>query len=136
MYAKDVPPGQIFYHGTKADLAPGDLIGPGFTSNFAERELSHIYFSASLEAATWGAELAQGDRTRADLHRRADRRVEDDPNLTDRKFPGNRTASYRSRDPLRSSARSRIGRPFARAAPGHEGRLARMEAEGTGHIID
>ena len=61
MYAKDVPPGTVFYHGTKADLAVGDLIRPGFGSNFAERELRHIYFSATLNAATWGAELARGE---------------------------------------------------------------------------
>lgn len=50
MYARDVPPGTIFYHGTKADLAVGDLITPGFGSNFVDRGLKHIYFSASLEA--------------------------------------------------------------------------------------
>ena len=61
MYAKDVPPGTVFYHGTKADLAVGDLIRPGFGSNFADRELRHIYFSATLNAATWGAELAKGE---------------------------------------------------------------------------
>ena len=61
MYAKDVPPGTVFYHGTKADLAVGDLVRPGFGSNFADRELRHIYFSATLNAATWGAELAKGD---------------------------------------------------------------------------
>ena len=50
MYAKDVPPGTTFYHGTKADLAVGDLITPGFGSNFADRTLKHIYFSATMEA--------------------------------------------------------------------------------------
>ena len=69
MYAKDVPPGTTFYHGTKADLAVGDLLGPGFGSNFAERELKHIYFSATLEAATWGAELAKGDARGCFRHR-------------------------------------------------------------------
>jgi hypothetical protein len=58
MYAADVPPGTAFYHGTKADLAIGDLITPGFGSNFVDRALAHIYFSATLDAATWGAELA------------------------------------------------------------------------------
>jgi rifampin ADP-ribosylating transferase len=60
-YAKDVAPGATFYHGTKADVRVGDLLTPGFGSNFAERELKHIYFSATLEAATWGAELAKGE---------------------------------------------------------------------------
>ena len=61
MRASQVPAGQIFYHGTKADLRVGDLIGPGFGSNFVERALKHIYFSATLDAATWGAELAKGE---------------------------------------------------------------------------
>lgn len=101
MYARDVPPSTAFYHGTKADLALGDLISPGFGSNFADRALSHIYFSASLEAATWGAELAKGDGRGRIYVVEPTGAYEDDPNLTDRKFPGNRTASYRSRDPLR-----------------------------------
>ena len=92
---------QTYYHGTKADLALGDLISPGFGSNFADRALSHIYFSASLEAATWGAELAKGDGRGRIYVVEPTGAYEDDPNLTDRKFPGNRTASYRSRDPLR-----------------------------------
>ena len=101
MYAADVPPGQIFYHGTKADLTVGDLLAPGFGSNFVERELSHIYFSAMLEAATWGAELAQGDGPGRIYMVEPTGAFEDDPNLTDKKFPGNITASYRSLEPLR-----------------------------------
>ena len=101
MYARDVPEGQIFYHGTKADLKRGDLLAPGFGSNFVERELKHIYFSATLEAATWGAELAKGEGRGRIYIVEPTGPFEDDPNLTDKKFPGNRTASYRSRDPLR-----------------------------------
>ena len=101
MYAKDVPPGTIFYHGTKAELAVGDLIRPGFGSNFVERELKHIYFSATLNAATWGAELARGDAPGRIYIVEPTGPFEDDPNLTDKKFPGNMTASYRSGDPLR-----------------------------------
>jgi len=101
MYAADVPPGQIFYHGTKADLTVGDLLAPGFGSNFVERELSHIYFSAMLEAATWGAELAQGEGRGRIYIVEPTGAFEDDPNLTDKKFPGNITASYRSLEPLR-----------------------------------
>ena len=59
MYARDVPDGQIFYHGTRAVLKDSDLIAPGFGSNFVDRKLEHIYFSANLEAATSGAELAR-----------------------------------------------------------------------------
>lgn len=101
MYAADVPPGTTFYHGTKADLKVGDLLGPGFGSNFVERQLSHIYFSATLEAATWGAELARGEGRGRIYIVEPTGPFEDDPNLTDKKFPGNVTASYRSRDPLR-----------------------------------
>ena len=102
MYAANVPAGQIFYHGTKADLEAGDLLGPGYSSNFREgAPLSWIYFSATLDAATWGAELARGEsRGRIYIVEPTGPFV-DDPNLTDKKFPGNPTASYRSRDPLR-----------------------------------
>src|SRR6478672_10877764 len=101
MYARDVPPGTTFYHGTKADLAVGDLLRPGTGSNFVERELKHIYFSATLEAATWGAELAKGEGRGRIYIVEPTGPFEDDPNLTDKKFPGNITASYRSLDPLR-----------------------------------
>jgi len=101
MYAADVPAGQIFYHGTKADLKPGELLAPGFGSNFVERGLKHIYFSATLEAATWGAELARGEGRGRIYIVEPTGAFEDDPNLTDKKFPGNITASYRSADPLR-----------------------------------
>src|SRR6185503_9019737 len=104
MYAKDVPPGTIFYHGSKADLAVGDLIQPGFGSNFADRPLKHIYFSATLDAATWGAELARGAGPGRIYIVEPTGPFEDDPNLTDKKFPGNMTASYRSTEPLRVTA--------------------------------
>jgi hypothetical protein len=51
-----------FYHGTRADLAPGDLLTPGFASNYADRKLSWIYFSGTLDAAIWGCELAKGPK--------------------------------------------------------------------------
>jgi hypothetical protein len=101
MYARDVPPGTIFYHGTKADLRVGDLIRPGFGSNFVERGLKHIYFSAMLEAAIWGAELAKGESRGRIYIVEPTGEFDDDPNLTDKKYPGNMTASYRSTDPLR-----------------------------------
>jgi hypothetical protein len=101
MYARDVPPGQLFYHGTRADLGAGDLIRPGFGSNFVDRQLKHIYFSATLDAAAWGAELAKGEGRGRIYIVEPTGEYEDDPNLTDKKFPGNVTASYRSSDPLR-----------------------------------
>ena len=91
-----------YYHGTRIDLAPGDLIGPGYASNYgARRKANHVYFSATLEAATWGAELAQGEgRGRIYIVEPTGLFV-DDPNLTDKKFPGNPTKSYRSKQPVR-----------------------------------
>ncbi|HET8727149.1 MAG TPA: NAD(+)--rifampin ADP-ribosyltransferase [Alphaproteobacteria bacterium] len=93
---------QSFFHGTKADLKPGDLIVVGYQSNFAEdRPLSWVYFAGTLDAAIWGAELAVGSgRERIYVVEPTGPYV-DDPNLTDKRFPGNPTLSYRSRDPLR-----------------------------------
>src|SRR5437868_11803813 len=137
MYAKDVPPGTIFYHGTKADLKVGDLPAPGFGSNFGERELSHIYFSATLEAATWGAELAAGDGRGRIYIVEPTGEFEDDPNLTDKKFPGNVTASYRSRDPLRITGEVEdwVGHPPERLQEMRDN-LARRNAEGSAEIIE
>jgi Rifampin ADP-ribosyl transferase len=91
-----------FYHGTKADLKTGDLIGPGYASNYGKRRNARfVYFAATLEAAIWGAELAQGDARERIYVVEPTGAFEDDPNLTDKKFPGNPTKSYRTRDALR-----------------------------------
>ena len=137
MYAADVPPGTIFYHGTKADLAAGDLMSPGFGSNFVDRALAHIYFSATLEAAIWGAELAKGEGRGRIYVVEPTGAFEDDPNLTDKKFPGNITASYRSRDPLRivDEVTDWVGHsPEQQQAM--RGGLARRQAEGTAEVLD
>jgi len=91
-----------FFHGTKADLQPGDLLAPGHGSNFGTRvRANFIYLTATLDAATWGAELAAGDAP-GRIHRvEPTGPIEDDPNLTDQNFPGNPTRSYRTREPLR-----------------------------------
>jgi rifampin ADP-ribosylating transferase len=137
MYAKDVPPGTIFYHGTKADLKMGDLMTPGFGSNFADRALRHIYFSATLEAAIWGAELARGEGRGRIYIVEPTGAFEDDPNLTDKKFPGNITASYRSLEPLRvvGEVKDWVGHTPEQLQAMREG-LARLEAEGSAEIID
>ncbi len=91
-----------FYHGARADLRHGDLITPGHTSNYgSRRKANFVYLSATLEAATWGAELAVGDGRERIYIVEPTGPIEDDPNLTDKKFPGNPTKSYRTRDPLR-----------------------------------
>lgn len=94
-----------FYHGTKADLKPGDLLEPGYSSNFGERQMAnYIYLTATLDAATWGAELALGEGPSRIYRVEPTGPFEDDPNLTDKKFPGNPTRSYRTREPLRAVA--------------------------------
>lgn len=91
-----------FFHGAKADLRPGDLIGPGFASNYGQRkEAAFVYLTATLDAAVWGAELAVGEGSGRIYVVEPTGALEDDPNLTDQKFPGNPTRSYRSREPLR-----------------------------------
>jgi len=93
---------QSFFHGTRADLEPGDLIVVGYQSNFNEaKPLSWVYFAATLDAAIWGAELAAGGGRERIYVVEPTGPIEDDPNLTNRKFPGNPTLSYRSREPLR-----------------------------------
>jgi len=93
---------QKFYHGTKVNLKQGDLIEPGFNSNYGKRKkASYIYLTATLDAAIWGAELALGEGPGRIYIVEPTGPIEDDPNLTDKKFPGNPTKSYRSRNPLR-----------------------------------
>jgi rifampin ADP-ribosylating transferase len=93
--------GRLF-HGTKADLRVGDLLEPGRSSNYEEgRTANHVYLTATLDAATWGAELAVGEGRGRIYIVEPTGAIEDDPNVTDRKFPGNPTRSYRTRDPVR-----------------------------------
>ncbi|MDE3172842.1 MAG: NAD(+)--rifampin ADP-ribosyltransferase [Gemmatimonadota bacterium] len=91
------------YHGTRADLKPGDLIEPGRAPNFGrlDRLTTYVYLAATLDAAVWGAELALGDAPGRIYVVEPTGPMEDDPNLTDKKFRGNPTRSYRSRHPLR-----------------------------------
>lgn len=91
-----------FYHGTKADLEVGDLLVPGHGSNFEDSRISNnIYFTATLDAAVWGAELATGEGKGRIYVVEPAGPFEDDPNLTNKRFPGNPTRSYRTREPLR-----------------------------------
>jgi hypothetical protein len=93
---------QTLYHGTRADLQVGDLIAPGYRSNYGKRKrATYVYLSATLDAAAWGAELAAGDGPGRIYIVEAIGEIFDDPNLTDKKFPGNPTKSYRSREPLK-----------------------------------
>ncbi len=92
----------VYYHGTKADLKQGDLIEVGFHSNYGKRnKAKYIYLTATLEAAIWGAELAVGEGRERIYIVEPTGPIEDDPNLTDKKFPGNPTKSYRSLSPFK-----------------------------------
>jgi rifampin ADP-ribosylating transferase len=95
-----------FYHGTRTRFAPGDLLIPGRASNYeAGRVSNNVYFAAALEPAIWGAELATalaGSEGRGHVYIvEPTGTFEDDPNLTNKRFPGNPTKSYRTRAPLR-----------------------------------
>ena len=96
-----------FLHGTRAELSPGDLIEAGRPSHFRpKRPLAHVYFTTRAETAAWAAELAaalvqEGDAVGRVYEVEPTGPFEDDPNVTDKRFPGNPTRSYRSRDPLR-----------------------------------
>ena len=93
---------RTFYHGTRADLRPGDLIAAGYASNYgARKQAPWVYLTGTMDAAIWGAELAMGEGRERIYIVEPTGEIVDDPNLTDRKFPGNPTLSYRSRAPLR-----------------------------------
>lgn len=122
-----------YYHGTRADLRPGDLIEPGHQANFGPtpRSANFVYFARTLDAAIWGAELAAGeDRGRIYLVEPTGE-VEDDPNLTNARFRGNPTKSFRSRSPLRVTRELEkwTGHAPEKIHAMKEG-LARLEREG------
>ena len=91
-----------FLHGTKADLSLGGLLVPGYPSNFEDgRVANHIYMTKTLDAATWGAELALGEGRGHIYMVEPTGDIEDDPNVTDKRFPGNPTLSFRTKQPVR-----------------------------------
>ena len=93
---------QTYYHGTKVDLKVGDLIEAGYASNYGKRkQAAFVYLTATLDAAIWGAELAIGAGRGRIYIVEPTGSIEDDPNLTNKRFSGNPTKSYRSRKPFR-----------------------------------
>lgn len=135
-----------FFHGTRKAFAAGDLVVPGRPSHFRPgRPLMHVYFTTRMETAAWGAELAAALTAESDDVPPTPRiyevtplgPFEDDPNVTDKRFPGNPTRSYRSKEPLRV-----IGpvRSWERHAPEElEAMLAslrRLRAEGRDVVLD
>ena len=130
--------GAIFYHGTRADLGIGDLLAAGWTSNHAaDKPLSWIYFSAALESAIWGCELAAGEARERIYIVEPTGDWFDDPNLTGQKFPGNPTRSYRSRAPLRIVGEVERWTPHPpELLAAMKASLAQLKAAGKDVIID
>ena len=96
------PFSQTYFHGTKADLKMGDFIEVGLNSNYGKNnKAKYIYLTATLDAAIWGSELALGKGRERIYLVEPTGPIEDDPNLTDKKFPGNPTKSYRSEHPFK-----------------------------------
>lgn len=93
---------QTFFHGTKTDLRVGDFVEIGISSNYGQKKKAkYIYLTATLDAAIWGAELASGKERERIYLVEPTGSIEDDPNLTDKRFPGNPTMSYRSKHPFK-----------------------------------
>jgi len=127
-----------FFHGTKADLQPGELLTAGFRSNYRpEIVMNHIYFTALRDGAGLAAELAAGDGAPRVYQVEPTGDFEDDPNVTDKKFPGNPTRSYRSTDPLRVVAEvDDWTRLTPEALQDWRDRLAAVLADERGEIIN
>jgi hypothetical protein len=127
-----------FYHGTKADLREGDLLTPGFRSNYRpDVVMNHIYFTALVDGAGLAAELAPGDAEPRVYLVEPTGPFEDDPNVTDKKFPGNPTRSFRSGAPLRVTGEvTDWTRLTAQALREWNERLAALRADERGEIIN
>ena len=96
------PFAQTYFHGTKADLKIGDFIEVGKNSNFGQRKnAKYVFLTATLDAAIWGAELSYGEGRERIYLVEPTGKIEDDPDLTNKKFPGNPTKSFRSTQPFK-----------------------------------
>lgn len=96
------PFAQTYLHGTKASLSLGDYIVPGYTTNYdQDKKSKYVFLTSTLDAAIWATELAEGDGEPKIYLVEPTGPIEDDPDLTNQKFPGNPTCSYRSTSPLR-----------------------------------
>ncbi len=129
---------QTFFHGTKADIKIGKFIEVGFNSNFGQnRKAKYIYLTATLDAAIWGAELALGEGRERIYLVEATGPIEDDPNLTDKKFPGNPTMSYRSKQRVKVVGEVTIWRGHSpEQLKAMKNGLAKLKKEGVEAIED
>ncbi len=137
--AKSATPfSQTYFHGTKADLKVGDFIEVGFNSNFGQRKNSkYIFLTATLDAAIWGAELYFGEGPERIYLVEPIGAIEDDPDLTDKKFPGNPTKSYRSTHPFKVIGEVTIwqGHPPEQVKAMKDG-LERLKEQGINSLND
>jgi hypothetical protein len=127
-----------YLHGTKAELEVGDLIEAGRSSNYGQRkQAAFVYLTGTLDAATWGAELAVGEGRGRIYVVEPTGPIEDDPNLTNQRFPGNPTQSFRSRFPLRviGEVTDWVGHSAEQVRAMKEG-LARLAQQGVEAIED
>lgn len=132
------PFAQTFFHGTKADIKIGDFIETGLNSNYGQKKKTkYIYLTATLDAAIWGAELASGEGRERIYLVEPTGSVEDDLNLTDKKFPGNPTKSYRSKLPFKVVGEITIwqGHPSDQVKEMKDG-LAKLKEQGIEAIED
>jgi rifampin ADP-ribosylating transferase len=127
-----------YLHGTKADLKAGDVLEPGRQSNYGDdRTANHVYLTETLDAAAWGAELAAGEGRGRIYLVEPTGALEDDPNVTDKRFPGNPTRSYRTREPVRivGELDDWVGHPPEQVQAMRD-RLAELERQGLAVIDD
>ena len=132
------PFSQTFFHGTKVDLKIGDLIKTGLNSNYGQRKTAkYIYLAATLDAAIWGAALALGEGDERIYLVEPTGSIEDDPNLTDKKFSGNPTMSYRSKHPFKvvGEVTDWRGHSSEQIIAMKDG-IAKLEEQGIGAIED
>lgn len=128
----------VYLHGTKASLEVGDLLVAGRESNFEDaRTMNYVYFTATLDAAVWGAELAAGEGRGRIYLVEPTGEFEDDPNVTDKRFPGNPTQSFRSRAPLRvvGEIADWVGHPTEKLQAMRDG-IEALRRRGAAHIED
>jgi hypothetical protein len=132
------PFAQTYFHGTKAEMEIGDYIETGIASNYGQRnKAKYIYLTSTLDAAAWGAELASGEGKERIYLVQPTGPIEDDPNLTDKRFPGNPTMSYRSKHPFKVVGEVTIWLSHsAEQVKAMKEGLAKLKEQGIGAIED